>query len=599
MAGTYSRREISNSGIPRNQWYQANSIPSITHQEWDSIAVIEPPVAPSQVKDNKMDLGLDTGAAPAAAAKKIYCIHFSKLADQYQNERQKQDMERTPTVLGIPVLDPVVWDPTFDGSDNASGCIILAVPVDKDKQRAINTSLQYAVDWVNRGQSGLKHSQRHMCTYYMSALHSLTSRLYNNQLDPLDSKDEAKLWQNFALIAETARVYFNRFPESKQPLEALLTDVGATDMTQRCIALWFLRNDIPLKDLYYEHLYSCLEVMLLRWKKNVQPKDTLFTRAPKGMFVNMLILPRLITPLSAATNKTDTVQERVAAAYKDMEMIRSLKDDKDETATGGMVVQQILKFHNINLDSKFCCAFFNYATQPKKVMFDYATLGLMPNCKFLNRFDILEFFNAGKQISNPVRLFDVVHDAPNKDDGDKKDNKKDNKKKEEKEKMHVLVHSSSPAHWSAFSIKSDKLVSHYKIVGKPLAGADEAKGNTKGKNVTANIRITVGTEVFPRNLPGFSIAGIHYHPSTRTYEDTKKPMSMQTGLRVTNDATQQLVIIEDLATQHRVQLANASNLPLCIAFTYCTLEVSDAEPSNPPQNPKAKTDLGFVSSFQF
>lgn len=72
----------------------------------------------------------------------------------------------------------------------------------------------------------------------------------------------------------------------------------------------------------------------------------------------------------------------------------------------------------------------------------------------------------------------------------------------------------------------------YEIEIYPLGTATAAKGNTLGRDMTANVRLTLGKEPFPKAYSGFSISGMLYDPTLGDFVYRGPCLDVASPLRV-------------------------------------------------------------------
>jgi hypothetical protein len=579
MAGKYTTRKEHQGGITIDEWVKKVAMKSVTDHQWRG-------------KETMID-AWDMKTSKFVLTPWYKCgVCFERLAPQFDGSKKRDSKESTPTILGqLSSLHPVVWNPLNTDWSTITipfGCPKFYNYVRKEGEKesttessiqAITTIESYAVMWITANKMGVEMNPRHVCSMLLSALHSMLNLMLTADQD--SSRKLAFLIRN---LTGTAVNYFQN-PQVAAPLEALMEDTEASDMTQRSIALFLSPRFISNRERH-EILLSILEISLLRWHKHINPKvDNFLTKIPKGIFNILVFYPALIAmglyregeglPPSVALKEGEKSDVDLVALHmssvklsdpydvailKMVEMTKDI-DIKDSPSTiAGHVISRICKMYGLDLTINACSKFYDWSlVQNKKNIGvpDYQTLGLIPiediKCPLIDRTGF-----TVKNVNLPeIRLYKLTETS-------------------------VKLKSPLPTSWAAFSIKENGF---YKITATCTAGAEPASGNSQGKNMVANLRFTVGLDVLPPSMAGFSSAGMVQ--TGRNHRDTGKILNITSGFFVVIDTVKDrsLCVYTDSDYKQlfgKLDFSALSNLSSVIGFKYCSLVVEKVDPPKPP-----------------
>lgn len=129
---------------------------------------------------------------------------------------------------------------------------------------------------------------------------------------------------------------------------------------------------------------------------------------------------------------------------------------------------------------------------------------------------------------------------------------------------------SDPNMWAGISLK----IGDYKLCGTTLGNADFGYGNTLGKGDIANIRVTLGEEIFAGSYDGLSITGIKYSASNKSFKNI--------GNLIKLNPNKEFIISSRIDGVHILQdgvdimcISNKGNMDITplVCFKYCRLEI--------------------------
>ena len=136
----------------------------------------------------------------------------------------------------------------------------------------------------------------------------------------------------------------------------------------------------------------------------------------------------------------------------------------------------------------------------------------------------------------------------------------------------IRIVSKNASTWSSLVLQTPGV---YTIHIRTMGNATAAQGNTHGKNMSANVRVTLGTQAFPKDQPGFGVSGMRYDPGTQTYTDTGRPIDILKPL-ILNITDTNVSLHEGLWSASRDR-----KLGVVLAFKYASLAVT-YEPNRAP-----------------
>ena len=143
-----------------------------------------------------------------------------------------------------------------------------------------------------------------------------------------------------------------------------------------------------------------------------------------------------------------------------------------------------------------------------------------------------------------------------------------------------IVHScnfkaSTPTEWSGIGLT---LNGTYRITGTLVGLATLGTGKTLGKELNANLRVTLGFDIMPRTREGFSSSGMRYDPKQRRYVNDGIKFDPTHPIEIVVDNTS--VNVKNVVKFQRIDVAE----PVMIGFKNLNLDISFLPPTVPLKN---------------
>lgn len=372
-----------------------------------------------------------------------------------------------------------------------------------------------------------------------------------------------------------------------------------------------------------ERQLSVFQTALYRWYKRPPSNKNFVTNLPTGIFSCLIVIPIICRYGFRDRSSPNDVNLCYAEIVKSTTDIIASSDSKTVDNLQTVVTHRLLKKMGVNKSEAIATAFYKYATENFTESSNFRELGLIDSVAFPFNVDVSAVLIKGSS-TIPVRVVAIndksvvdgksgVDDKSGVDcksgvndksivDGKFKDTMTtaptavsdvdcqpglmvDNKTTSDVKSPVVTsdiadvkstgivnnvsivglkFETANPAQWSGIRLLEK---GKYQIRSILCGGASYGKGNTNRQNLQAVVRFTLGPEIFPPGIRGFSSAGMEYNPKFKKFVDTGKPLDLTKPVLLTIDETK-FTIGDNVYVQKLEQYS------LLIAFQYCHLKIN-------------------------
>lgn len=378
-----------------------------------------------------------------------------------------------------------------------------------DKTRVVLQ--QVARQWVSGGTNTANMSDENVLTMYYAALQSLVFTAGN-----ATTATDQRVWFSAIVSITRALALLHRVNETfRRVTEAMVLTPGTNDMLQKSLAHVF-HPEAPWDQR------TKLEVLEVVTRRAMRHGTTFVGMAP-GAFIIYVLVPLLrdVVATCSTAMSADVADlmlarfNREAGALLTAYVAATSSDTATMQAATLVALGEAAGFEpTLTLETATKFLDFCRATPDMSAVAPWAEWGLVAAPPTLDADVRTERFGvAGKKgASHATRL--VVHTPTTFD-----------------------VLSFKGIEWCGVQFAS---LGKYIVTAHDLGIADGGKGNTRGKELVANWRLTVGSDVLPRDRHGYSSAGMFHQRSEATgkwsyIENKPVPLSEPFVIRVAAD----------------------------------------------------------------
>lgn len=428
---------------------------------------------------------------------------------------------------------------------------------------------QSARQWVSGGLNMADMSDEHIITMYYAALQQLVFAGGN----ATRAADQQRWFPALVALTQAFSAIHAAYEPARKVTAALVLTPGANDMIQKGLAYVFHSAE-------EWSVEARLDMLAIAIRRNFRHGTAMVGMAP-GPFVLFVLVPLLravANPDGAVLAESVSLLERFNTAASTL-LHAFVEDASGSSAAGGAGASAFRGRVLVSLTAAMGTpltatqvydllehiASTDASTEP-----DWAALGVLPaKPTFAARIDADRFsVEDGRRSTFRVKVVPTDTDWLN-------------------------AYSYKGVEWAALGFKTPGT---YIVYAHDLGIASRATGDTRGKELTANWRITTGTAILPAQRPGYSLAGSEHKRTPRGLWDyaPNAPLSLDTPF---------LVIVEPT----RVRLQQAGRLfftmekggrePALLAFKNLWLHINYKPFERPaPAEPRTPTPIRVSGS---
>jgi len=444
------------------------------------------------------------------------------------------------TIVNFRDANMAVIDPQFKHSVARVGdvCVPLGTPNPKCDSASVVLQ-QCAREWVTGGKNTGNMSDENVLTMYYSALQSLVFTAGN-----ATTKEEQTQW--FYAISALVRAFSalsSERPAFQKVTEAMVVTPGVDDMLQKALAHVFhpqARWDRRVK----------LEMLDIMARRNMRHGELIVGMAP-GPFVVFVLVPLLRSvAASAGWSSGSPAATQVEFNEKANELLHAYvgasTSNSDEMQIRTLVA--LTKVAGCELTEEHARDFLQFArsTPDMSVLAPWSDWGALPPHPTLEMDVFAKRLDVGKKSGVSVAA-KLVPTGPTT----------------------FNVYGYKGIHWTGVQFQTN---GHYVVTPHDLGIACAGRGNTRGDELVANWRITVGDNILPHDVSGYSSAGIeHVKTGTRWSYVEKMPLDASKAFTVGVELTW-IVIAQDGKVVFRMKREDLK--PALLAFKNMWLSVA-------------------------
>ncbi len=431
-----------------------------------------------------------------------------------------------------------------------------------------NTVLQQcARQWVTGGQNTGNMSDENVLTMYYSALQSLVFAAGN-----ATTKEAQTQW--FYALSALVRAFATLRAESplfQKVTEAMVVTPGVDDMLQKALAHVFH----PAAHWDRRVKLELLDVMA---RRNIRHGERMVGMAP-GPFVVFALVPLLRSVAAsvgwAVGSPAATQADFNAKAGELLQAyVGASTSVSDEMQINTLVA--LTKVAGCELTSEQANNFLQFAraTPDMSVGAPWASWGALPSLPVMDVPIVTKRFDVGGRTGISVAA-----------------------KVEPTSTSTCNVYGYKGIHWTGLQFPT---VGHYVVTPHDLGIAVAGHGNTRGEELVANWRVTVGDDILPRDKEGYSSAGMarvctggRWSYVERTPLDVKKPFTLAVEKN-------QIVVVQNSVVYFRTKRVADAMLAfknMWLSVQYRPAPTPAPAPPVIPNTPKPSPALAPGSSY--
>ena len=431
-----------------------------------------------------------------------------------------------------------------------------------------NTVLQQcARQWVTGGQNTGNMSDENVLTMYYSALQSLVFAAGN-----ATTKEAQTQW--FYALSGLVRAFATLRGESplfQKVTEAMVVTPGVDDMLQKALAHVFhpaARWDRRVK----------LELLDVMARRNIRRGERMVGMAP-GPFVVFALVPLLRSVAAsvgwAADSPAATQADFNAKANELLQAyVGSSTSDSDEMQISTLVA--LTKVAGCELSAEQAQHFlaFARATPDMSIAAPWSAWGALPALPDMEVPVVAKRFDVGGRTGVSVAAKVMPTSATT-----------------------CNVYGYKGIHWTGLQFPT---IGHYVVTPHDLGIASAGHGNTRGEELVANWRVTVGDDILPRDKEGYSSAGMarvcsggRWSYVERTPLDVKKPFTLAVE-------KENIVVVQNSVVYFRMKrtadaLLAFKNMWLNVQYKPAPAPPTPVAPSTPKPSPAFAPGSSYAS----
>jgi hypothetical protein len=417
---------------------------------------------------------------------------------------------------------------------------------------------QSARQWVSGGKNTADMSDDHVITLYYAALQSLVFHGGNTT----SAEGQAMWFPALVALTRAFAAVHAAFPSARRITAALVLTPGVNDMIQKGLAYAFHSEALWTAE-------SQLNMLTVAIRRNLRHSSSTLVALAPGPFVLFVLVP-LLRDVAHTAESAETLLARFNAAAADL-----LRGFSADLAAPGPVNARLLVTLTRQMGTPLTLEqaaklLAHTTTTDVSIEPPWATWGVLPAPPEVRPHVVVDRFAvAGRDPGTHCAHMKAL-------DPD-----------------HFQAFSFKGVEWAAIGFKTPGT---YIVMPGDLGIAERAVGDSRGRELTANWRLTAGYDVLPRDREGYSLAGQqHVRLPPRTYGANSwtyragAPLSLETPFLVEVEPTR-----ITLKQTGRVffSMAKGGREPALLAFKNLWLDVH----YKPAERPVATVSAGAAAA---
>lgn len=409
---------------------------------------------------------------------------------------------------------------------------------------------QSARQWVSGGENTADMSDEHVITLYYAALQQLV--FYSG--NATRTEDQRRWFPALVALTRAFSAVHGAYDVARKVTTALVLTPGANDMMQKGLAHIFHTGSVWTAE-------TRLDMLTIALRRSLKHSGgSLYGMAP-GPFVLFALVPLLRTlahpdgsvlcESAALREKFNTVTQRLldAFVYDDDNAYTSTGDKRSMKELNVRFLVTLTDVMDVPLYGWQACALLDYVVGASSHAPNWVDMKVLP--------------------PKPVFVAEVSGVTCGSATHVKLDPKDTNT---------LNVYSYKGVEWAAITLKTP---GSYTVMAHDLGIATRSTGDTRGCELNANWRLTVGNDMFPRTRSGYSLAGQRHICTTRGAWQYRPsvPLSLKTTFDITVKPTE-VRLMQDGRVFFAME--KAVHEPALLAFKNLWLTVTYAPPPPPP-----------------
>lgn len=383
---------------------------------------------------------------------------------------------------------------------------------------------QSARQWVSGGRNTADMSDTHVITLYYAALQQLVFAGGN----ATRAEDQHRWFPALVALTAAFSAVHAAYEDARKVTAALVLTPGANDMIQKGLAYVFHSDAEWSKE-------ARLDMLTIAIRRNLRHGTAIVGMAP-GPFVLFVLVPllRSVAHLDGAVlTDSAALLERFNAAAS--ALLHAFVADASAPAAGGAGTGEwvtVGREHESRAEAfntrvlvsltaamgtpltadQVRSLLAHIATSDASTEPDWVALGVLPaKPAFVARVETDRYSVGSRGATYRVKVVPTADDR-------------------------LDVYSYKGVEWAAVGFKTPGT---YIVMAHDLGIASRAAGDSRGRELTANWRITAGNDILPATRPGYSLAGQEHKrmPSGRWDYSPSSPLSLDTPFLVIVEPT--------------------------------------------------------------
>lgn len=405
---------------------------------------------------------------------------------------------------------------------------------------------QSARQWVSGGRNTADMSDEHVITLYYAALQQLVFAAGN----ATRAVDQQRWFPALVAITQAFSAIHAEYTGARKVTAALVLTPGANDMIQKGLAYVFHSVEEWSK-------MSRLDMLAIAIRRNLRRGAVVAGMAP-GPFVLFVLVPLLRTvayPDGKVLTDSAALLESFNAAASDLLQAFVGGASVSAEAFKAHVLVSLTAAMGVPLTVEQARDLLDHVTRTDSSDEpDWAKLGVLPAKPMLKAPVITDRFTiGGRGTTFRVKVVPISTDCFN-------------------------AYSYKGVEWAALGFQTP---GRYTVQAHDLGIACRATGSTLGHELTANWRLTAGTDIMSTMRSGYSLAGQEYkrQPSGRWDYISSTPLTLDAPFTVVVEPTR-LKLLQD--GRQVFTMEKGGKEPALLAFKNLWLRIHYFAPPPPP-----------------
>lgn len=409
---------------------------------------------------------------------------------------------------------------------------------------------QSARQWVSGGRNTADMLDEHVITLYYAALQQLVFAAGN----ATRAADQRRWFPALVALTQAFGTIHAEYEAARKVTAALVLTPGANDMIQKGLAYVFHSVEMWSKE-------SRLDMLAIAIRRNLRRGAVVAGMAP-GPFVLFVLVPLLRTvvyPEGTVLEDSIVLLDSFNAAASDLLQAFVGGASVGAEAFKAHVLVSLTAAMGVPLTAEQACGLLDHVSRTDSSDEpDWVKLGVLPAKPVLKASVLTDRFKiGGRHTTFRVKV------SPNSTDC-------------------FNAYSYKGVEWAALGFQNP---GRYTVHAHDLGISCRATGNTRGQELTANWRLTAGTDIMPTMRPGYSLTGQEHkrQPSGRWDYVSSTPLTLDTPFTVVVEPTR-LHLLQN--GRQVFTMEKSISEPMLLAFKNLWLKIHCTGPP-PPSSPAA------------